>query len=243
MNYKLIAYAQDFTSFLMQNLAKDADRIRQIILFGSVTRGETGRKSDIDLFIDVIDESVETRVSEITEQFYRSIKVKKYWELLGVKNEIHCSVGRLEEWDELQRSLIANGIVLYGKYKGETETEQYYLFKVSPGKNRNRNVSVWRALYGYKQKVGRKVYIREGLVREYRGRKLARGVFVIPADHAQKMGSFLRKKKFKHEIIPFWQDIELIEKIQRSEKDIREGRHAKADTSKDEEEIDDSLRS
>ncbi len=206
MNYKLIAYAQDFISFLLQHLNEDAGKIKQVILFGSITRGEATKKSDIDLFIDVIDKKLEKRVDKIKEEFYDSIKVKKYWDLLGVNNRINCSVGVLKEWTSLERSLIANGIVLFGKYSGETRTQPYYLFIATPGKNRNKSISVWRQLYGYIQKIGKKTYVKEGLVREYGGRKLARGVFVIPVEHSQKIISFLRTNKFKHEIISFWQE-------------------------------------
>ncbi|GBE19821.1 nucleotidyltransferase domain protein [archaeon BMS3Abin17] len=206
MNYKLIAYSGDFASFLLEKLNKEADKVKQIILFGSVARGEADNKSDIDLFIDVIDENLEGKINNIKEKFYKSIKARKYWSLLDIKNEINCSVGKLEDWDELQRSLIANGIVLFGKYKEETETEPYYLFSIAQGKNRNQNMTAWRALYGYTQKIGEKIYVKKGLIKEYGGKKLAKGVFIIPAEHAHKIISFLRKKGFKHEIIQSWME-------------------------------------
>ncbi len=206
MNYKLIAYAEDFVSFLLEKLNRNSDKISQIILFGSVARGEAGRRSDIDLFIDVTDEKLEKQINGIKESFYESIKVKKYWNLLGIKNEISCSVGKLDEWDELQRSLIANGIVLFGKYVGKVDIEQYYLFIISQGKDRNKNISVWRTLYGYTQKVGKKKYTKDGLIREYGGEKISRGVFIVPAEHARKISSYLRQNKFKQKIIPFWQE-------------------------------------
>ncbi len=206
MNYNLIAYAQDFASYLLQNVGKSAERVRQIILFGSVARGEADRKSDVDIFIDVTDESVEDAILSVNEQFAESVKVKKYWALLDVKNKINCTVGKLEEWDSLQRSLIADGIVLYGKYQREPELKPYCLFIVNPGKKRSANLRVWRSLYGYTQKAGKKIYRKKGLVKEYEGKKLGNAIFVIPAVHAQKMRHFLRKEKFQHQIIPFWSE-------------------------------------
>ncbi len=206
MNYKLIAYAQDFASFLIQNLNHDAGKITQIILFGSVSRGEERKNSDLDLFVDVIDELIEPKIVDALEKFYDSAKFKKYWSLLGVRNKISCTVGKLKEWDSLKRSLIANGMVLYGKYSGEIKTKPYYLLVISPGKSRNKNLVVWRALYGYVQKRCKKVYVREGLVRQYQGRKLGNGVFIVPAEHLPKLRSFLIKNKFKHELMPFWQE-------------------------------------
>lgn len=208
MNYKIIAYSEDFVSFLLEKIDKNGDKIKQIILFGSVARGESNKDSDIDLFIDVLDKKLEKEINDIKERFYESIKVKKYWSLLGVKNEINCSVGKLEEWDNLQRSLIANGIVLYGKYKKDTKTESYYLFIITPGKDRNKNISIWRELYGYTQKINKKKYEKKGLVRDYNGKKLAKGVFIIPSEHTQKISLFLKKNKFKYELISFWKEKE-----------------------------------
>ena len=51
MNPDLIAYAMDFSSFLIQKTS--GEKIKNIILFGSVARGEAGKESDVDLFIDV----------------------------------------------------------------------------------------------------------------------------------------------------------------------------------------------
>ncbi|MBI2507517.1 nucleotidyltransferase domain-containing protein [Candidatus Woesearchaeota archaeon] len=208
MNYKLISYAQDFASFLLQNLGSDMQKVKQIILFGSVARGEADKDSDIDIFVDLLDEKLEPKIGKIREMFCDSIKVKKYWELLDVKNEINCTVGKLEEWDELKRSLIANGIVLFGKYiyEGRLKTKHYYLFVVTPTGKRNKDISVWRKLYGYVQKIGNKNFVKKGIINEYGGRKLSRGVFVVPVESSQKIISFLRENKFKHEIIPFWQE-------------------------------------
>src|SRR3990167_7304033 len=55
MNSKLISYAMDFSSFLIQKI-KEKEKIRNIILFGSVSRDEANKKSDIDIFIDLIKE-------------------------------------------------------------------------------------------------------------------------------------------------------------------------------------------
>lgn len=205
MNYRLISYAEDFVAFLIEKLGKDTDKIIQIILFGSVTRGEENKNSDIDLFVE-ISQKYEEKLKKIRDEFYNSAKAKKYWNLLNVNNEINLSIGALKDWGDLQASIIANGIVLYGKYKGIPKIEQNSLFIISSGKNRNKNISVWRELYGYTQKVSKKVYIQEGLIKEYSGKKLTRGVFVIPSEHTHKIISFLREKKMPFQIFPFWNE-------------------------------------
>ena len=206
MNYKLIAYSQDFSSFLLEKLGDESNKISQIILFGSVARGQAKKNSDIDVFVEVIDQSLEKKIKDIKEMFYDSVKMKNYWELLGIKNEFHLIIGKIEEWDDLRGSLIANGITLYGKYKSNPKLEHFYLFLVNTGAKRSKNVSIWRSLYGYKQKVGKKLYKKEGLVSQYNGKKLARGVFTIPSEHASKIILFLKKNNFRYKIIQSWQE-------------------------------------
>lgn len=206
MNYKLMGYALDFTSFLMEKLDDEALKINQVILFGSVSRGEEGKNSDIDLFIETSDKNIEHKAEEIKEIFYNSIKVKKYWQLLGLNRNINLSVGLLNEWGDLKRSIIANGFVLYGKYNEKIGEMHKYLFVISQGKSRNLNLALWRKLYGYVQKVNKKFYLKKGLIKEYGGEKLANGVFLVPAEHAQKIILFLRKMSFNFKIFPVWSE-------------------------------------
>lgn len=206
MNFDLVAYAGDFVSFLLQELGSDAQLVRQILLFGSASRGEAGKESDVDLFIDVNKLAIEPRIQDIRDRFNESAKVKTYWDLLGIKNEINCTIGRLEDWGDLNRSLIADGIVLYGKYSGAPDLVPFCLFVVTPSSNRNKNLSVWRSLYGYRQKVGAKVYEHNGLIVERGGQKLARGVFQVPALAVSDVSALLRKNKFQFKIFPIWQE-------------------------------------
>lgn len=207
MNYNLIAYAADFVSFLLQSLGDKSDKVNQIVLFGSVARGEERKESDVDIFIDVIEESVEKDILRFRDEFYRSAKFKRYWALLGLKRTINCTIGNLKEWDELKRSLIANGLVLYGKYdvKGD-KLKGHYLIKLESGSERKKNVLFWRRLYGYTQKVGKKTYEKKGLVEEYGGKKLAPGIFILPLNKAQLLLNFLKKNRLKHEITLIWKE-------------------------------------
>ena len=208
MNYKRVAYAQDFVAFLLQHLDKESDKLRNIILFGSVVRGQASKESDIDIFIDVTDERIEKKIQVIKEKFYQSYKSKNYWNLLGVKNEIHCIVGRLKEQKSLQRSIIADGITLFGKYHAEVKTEQWYLFMIAQGKSRKENLSLWRTLYGYTQKVKQKTYVKKGLLKEYEGIKLARGIVIVPARYTSPLARFLEKHNAPYRLMPFWKEKE-----------------------------------
>ena len=91
---EIISYAMDFTSFLVQNL-KEKEKINSIILFGSVARGEATNKSDVDIFIDIInndEKRIESNILKIKDKFFNSIKFKNYWKLFNVKNEINIIV-------------------------------------------------------------------------------------------------------------------------------------------------------
>jgi|SRR3989338_91762 len=204
MNYKLIAYALDFTSYLLQSVGNNAKSIQQIILFGSVARGDATSESDIDIFIETSDHAIENKCKSILEEFLQSVKVQKYWKLFGITNEIHCQSGKLKEWPNLQRSISANGITLYGKSSSTQKTIPYFLFTLTPSKNRNKNMSVWRSLYGYTQKIGSKRYTHQGLILELFGKKLANGIFIIPAQSLPHIIEFLKKKKFQYTLTQIW---------------------------------------
>ena len=203
MNYKLIAYAQDFVSFLIENLGKEIEFVNKIVLFGSVARGEANENSDIDLFVST-DKKIEEKLNKTKEEFYKSIKFMKYWKMLNVKNDINLSIGKLEDWGDLETSINVNGIVLYGRYSGDEKLKHNYLFVITSVKDRNKSISVWRELYGYTQKTEGKEYVQQGLIKKYDGKKISRGAFFIPIEHAQEMIKYLRSKKFGVQIIPFY---------------------------------------
>ncbi len=206
MNYKLVAYAQDFVSFLMQNLKQEMDTINAIILFGSVARGQAGKDSDIDLFIETKNKKIEEKIQQVIEDFYSSIKYKQYWKLLRVTNDIKCMVGELEKWPSLKRSIVSGGLVLFDSYKAKFEANPYSLFKIEGKEKRSESIKIWRKLYGYKQKVDNKEYYSEGLLEKYGGKKIAKGIFLVPMNHCQKFIDFFHKEKMKYSLLEFWTD-------------------------------------
>jgi len=162
MNVKLLSYSMDFTSFLMGELnEKDASTVRNIILFGSAARGDAGKNSDIDLFVDLKSESqsIERKASFITDAFYKSASFRR-WKLIGVENRISCVVGRLDRWKDLKPSIISDGIVLFGKYTGSLRGASSVIFFWSNVKPESKRVLLSKRLYGFSQK-GRKY---QGLV-------------------------------------------------------------------------------
>lgn len=209
MNYKLLSYALDFASFLIQELDKSMEQVKAIILFGSVARGEATAESDVDIFVDTGDKNIEKKIKKIVDEFYQSRKFTDYWKLLGIRQEIKCVVGKLSEWKSLERSIISGGITLYDRYKGKYETAPYTLFIISVKRKRSGSVKIWRKLYGYTQKVGKKVYHSKGLVEESGGKRIANGIMLIPAGNSQHLINFFKKEKVQYNIIEFLTDTKI----------------------------------
>ncbi len=192
MSSKLIAYALDFSSFLLQKI-KDKNEIKNIILFGSVTREEASNSSDIDIFIDLIKEkkSIEEEISNLLKKFYDSTKYKNYWHPLGVNNQINLIVGELDKWKELKPSIIANGITLYGKFKSDIKGELKVFFiweNVQPNSSR---VLFNKQMFGYKQKD--KFYA--GLIQKYNGERLGKGCILVPIEQSNVFHNLFKKYK------------------------------------------------
>ena len=93
-------------------------------------------------------------------------------------------------------------ILLYGKYEEiPKEIKNYILFKILIGKiKRKTKIKIWRKLYGYKQKVNKKIYYSKGLIEENNGRKLTFGLFLIPIEKSENIIAFLKKNKLNYEI-------------------------------------------
>jgi len=199
---ELIAYVMNFASFIIkEKIGKDIDRI---ILFGSVARGDFDKESDIDVFIES-QKNIEKEIENLLLIFMKS-EIQKKWELKGLKNEISLKIGKLDEW-ELKRSIISDGILLYGKFEEfPDKMKQYVLFELKFDKfNRNKKVSLWRKLYGYKQKVENKSYLTNGLVSKIGGKKMASGI-IIPGNKTKEILDFLNKEKIKYNIRDIWTD-------------------------------------
>lgn len=193
----LIAYAQDFVSYLLTEKYMEKYKIKNIILYGSVARGAASEKSDIDIFIDVLksDKSLEKNIKSTIKRFYKSSWFKK-WERLQTKNEISCLVGNLEEWKDLKASIISDGIVLFGKFKPKVKGKLMVLFSLNPIKPDSRRIGINRKLFGftkYKKKYG-------GLLKKYSGEKIAQSCFIVPIEFSKEIIKLLREKKVKFQI-------------------------------------------
>lgn len=191
MNKDLMAYALDFVSFLLQTIEyEELLNINEIILFGSVSRGVATKKSDVDIFINVFkkNKGFEKKVSVATKKFYESDLFKRYWQLRYVENEIKCIVGKLKEWTELEPSIIANGIVLWGKYRGMLKGRTDIIVYWDKIKGESRRVLLSKKIYGYKYK--NKKYT--GLIEETEARKLGANCIIVPSEHFQRFSKVFK---------------------------------------------------
>lgn len=194
----LIAYSIDFTSFLIQKL-KDKSKIKSVILFGSISREEAGKNSDVDIFIDLVNEDkhLESEAKKILERFKDSAKYKNYWKLLGVDNEINLKVGRLDDWEELKPSIISNGLILYGKFKTQIKEGRHKTFFIWENIRPNtKRVLFNKQLFGYKQ--NKKFYL--GVLQKYGGERLGKGCILTPLEQALVFSKLFRKYKISVKI-------------------------------------------
>ena len=82
----------------------------------------------------------------------------------------------------------------------KAELFSYTLEKASP----NHKIALHRMLYGYEDvsnKDGYR-YQRKGLIDDLAGKKLNRGVFIIPKQHKKRVLAILRKNKATVKTLP-----------------------------------------
>ncbi len=203
--HELIAYAMDFCSFLLRSdIGKNIDKI---ILFGSVARGDFDSESDIDIFIDTEKaKETEASVKKIQKAFEISDVYEK-WKLKGIKNPISAKIGKLETW-ELYRSVISIGILLYGKFEEMPKDAKCYsmLALDFSRMDRNEKIKVWRKLYGYKQKIGKKFFVSKGMLEELVGKKLERSIIAVPSENKERILDFIKENRIKYRIFEVWTD-------------------------------------
>jgi len=196
---EMVAYALDFVSYLMSK----TNNIDRIILHGSISRGDFDEKSDVDLFIDT--EESEKKINKIVDNYYKTKKFRE-WELKGIKNTISCITGRLDskEWEDLKRSIINTGIILYGKYKAEAEKiNQYVLFSFENIKPNKKRIAIFRKLFGFK--TGKKEY--SGMSRKIKAIKVGKGSLLVPIGHVSELKKYFQEKKVKVRLYDLWSDI------------------------------------
>jgi predicted nucleotidyltransferase len=202
---ELLSKASEFVSFLLRN--NKSSEIDGIILFGSVARGDFDAESDIDLFVDTKNKKLKEFVEKQLRLYEKSENYRK-WVLKNVNNQLVVKVGVLEEWEELHRSITSNGITLYGKYeKLPKNLRHFYILKLNFSKHsRSKKVSLWRGLYGYSQKVGKKTYNTKGVLTDCEGVRIGKSIIMLPNKHYPKIKEFLKRKSIQFKVYEIYSD-------------------------------------
>ncbi len=197
---KLIAYALDFASYLVEHDIK----IEKVILFGSVVTEQFDKESDVDIFIETNEK--EEKILKLLAQFGKTKGER--WKLKGVGNQISLKIGDLKKWPQLRRNIQSHGLLLFSKYKEVPEDINSYVLFITyySELTRAQKVSLWRKLYGYSQKINNKRYNSLGLIKKLNGKKLKEGVISVPSQNAKELKDFFNKNKIKYKIIEIWSD-------------------------------------
>lgn len=203
---EILAYVFDFVHYLMDNL--DNQKVRGIILFGSVAREDFSSASDIDLFIDAVknQEVTESIVQKTRREF--ELAASRSWHLRKINLPIRPIVGDLnsEQWSALRREIISTGMTLYGKYRELPKNQNHgYLFSVILKDLKPKvKVKVIRQLYGYQTKKEKKIYLHSGLVQKEKAVKLNPSTILVPAEAYKEFYLFLKKFKIKYQVHEVW---------------------------------------
>ena len=197
----LISYAGYFVAYLLDKLEQTGkiENIERIVLYGSVAKGEAGKESDIDIFIEVKKKNIkfEKEVQRIEQNFYQSREAALF-KTKGIDNRFSIKIGILKEWKELYRSIASTGIVLYGKYEAKelpTGVKHFVIvFWDKIGKNRGAFLN---KLYGFKIR-GRRY---EGLLEKFEGRKLGKSCVMLPVQHKGELFRLIKKHKAQAHVL------------------------------------------
>ena len=200
---KLISYSYDFVSYLMLQHKFNVLNIKKILLFGSVSRGDFVKNSDIDLFIDVSneDDKQEKEIYKILDNFLNSKRINK-WKLLGINNIINIIVGDLDlkKYEDLKISMEDNSIVLWQKFKeikNKKSVDPHYIIKWNTKSNDpNQRVKISRFMYGYK--TNKKIY--QGFIDKTKSKQISNSVIIIKPNQINKIRKFFRDNNIKGNI-------------------------------------------
>lgn len=205
MNNQIFAYIYDFLQIFFGN---SREHIEQVILFGSATGTNLTEDSDIDLFIDVDEntDQVEMLFQKALLEFETS--QGKKWALQGISYPIKAIIGKINspEWQHLKPDLASNGIVLFDRYKilpKGLEHRVIISYDLSHIAAKDK-VKFIRTLYGYSNKIKDKIYSHKGLLHKFKGLKINNGVISVPIEYAQQMYDFFKQENMVFSVSEVW---------------------------------------
>lgn len=203
---ELLSYIYDFIRFLTAN---NKGELPEVILFGSVARGDFHKDSDIDLFINVKNKSEQKEIEQIVKKTRIEFETaaSDSWHLKGINFPIRAIVGNLdsERWSALKREIISTGRVIYGRYQelpGKLNHHYLLSFDLKNLLPKNK-VKFIRMLYGYESRKEHKVYRRTGILQD-KGIKINQNTLLISIEQYKVFLGLFKQFKIKHQVREIW---------------------------------------
>ena len=199
MKKDLKIYASYFASYLLDEL-EDFSNIKQIILFGSVAKGEAAKESDVDIFIHIDRKSkrLVSRIKKIRQGFYNSREALLF-KARGIDNKISLIIGKLSEWKGLEDSIESTGIVLFGPYiSSKTKGRKQVIFHWDRIK-KNRGAFL-NKIYGFRVRDRR----YKGLIEKFNGRRLGKSSIMVPVEFREDVLRLIKKHGVNARIFEVW---------------------------------------
>lgn len=208
-NNSVIAYTYDFLSLLLED-SELKEYFKEIILFGSVAKGTSDEKSDIDLFFNIKNKEKISNIEETIKRILKSFEVKaeRTWKIKNISFPISFIVGNLDEekWKSLKEEIISSGVVLYGNYKEFPKglIQKYMMYYSLVGLSRKDKMRFIRAFSGYSIKKNKKEYKQEGMLKKISGLKISQNVIMIEKENLLLIKQIFSKFKIKYHIVEIW---------------------------------------
>ncbi|HID27131.1 MAG TPA: nucleotidyltransferase domain-containing protein [Methanosarcinales archaeon] len=182
------------------NKIKDNPEILQIILFGSVARGEDHVSSDIDIAI-VYKEKKQDTMDQIDSLASSDIQLT------------HLDINELAEESEIVGALSGEGLLLYGRPIIIQDKDIALKSKILISYNLSKlcqkdKMKVYRAMYGTtstsKYKGKKYKTITTGIIREHGIEKITKGVLLVSREKATKILGILKRFSADWKEIAVW---------------------------------------
>src|SRR3989338_953254 len=198
-NYAVIVVAHILSSLS----GSEKKRINNVILFGSIAQMRSSEESDVDIFFDTdapktFQTRLRSRINKIIDELKITPRALEF-KIKKIDNEINVIVGKLDEWNDLQRSIASDGIILYGKYQPKTSSEELYVIFSWENLGKSKG-AVLNKFYGYK--IGKRRY--PGLIEKIRGIKLGRGTIMVRSENRQIIIDVLEKYGIDYSMFEVW---------------------------------------
>lgn len=207
--HELFSYAYDFISQLMDH-EEIIQRVRTIILFGSVVRGDFHPESDIDLFIDISGQSADLKSLVKKEINIFEKRIEKTWLLRNINPPLKILVDDLQQqrWSNLKDELSRYGKIIYGTYEEKPGKLHHLLLityepKTLPQKHK---MAFLRVLLGYRSHKGKKEYVQKGLLDQMKGTKIGSKAILINREQAKEIKKAFQKHKVKYTVKEIWSE-------------------------------------